>query len=467
MTIDTALFPYQQDAVVKLSRLKVGALYAEMGTGKTRMTLEIIQKRLNAGKIDRVLWLCPCSIRKSIHDDITYHCGSFPDEIRIDGIESLSSSIRLFTELSQYVTGFRVMLVVDESNLVKNPKAIRTQNVTRIAEQCPYRMILNGTPVSRSEADLFSQWYLLDWRILGYRSYYSFAANHLEMDPSIPGKVRRTLNTDYLVEKIAPYSFQIAKADCFELPMKHYSKLSYRMSDRQRHYYYDITDRLIEQMDEMKPSTVYRLFTAAQLVLSGRIVKDEDGHLMHKPLFASPYDNPRIQTLLDTIGWTGGEEKILVYAKYNHEIEDILSVLPDAVSFYGALTQKQRDENLTRFRTDINIMVANKTCAGYGLNLQHCHNVIYYSNDWDYATRIQSEDRVHRYGQTKPVFIKDICALESIDERILRCIDRKESLSESVKRELNRANADKEAKGEFCKWLHGQYTENNNENIHE
>ena len=96
-----------------------------------------------------------------------------------------------------------------ESNLIKNPKAKRTENITRLGEYCRYRLILNGTPITKTEADLYSQWYFLDWRVLGYKSFWSFAANHLEYDDA--GRIIRSLNTDYLTKKMAPYSYQVKK----------------------------------------------------------------------------------------------------------------------------------------------------------------------------------------------------------------------------------------------------------------
>ena len=70
MKIKTELLPYQRDAYNKLIRLKVGALYMEMGLGKTRTALEIIQHRLEAGKLNKVLWLCPCSVKDNLRVDL-------------------------------------------------------------------------------------------------------------------------------------------------------------------------------------------------------------------------------------------------------------------------------------------------------------------------------------------------------------------------------------------------------------
>lgn len=97
------------------------------------------------------------------------------------------------------------------------------------------------------------------------------------------------------------------------------------------------------------------------------------------------------------------------------------------------------------FAEESQFFVANKTCAGYGLNLQFCSYIIYYSNDWDYATRAQSEDRVHRIGQKKNVHIIDICAANTLDEKIISCLQRKEDLIESFRREIEKSK-DKDIK---------------------
>lgn len=451
----TALYPWQAEAAQKLLPIRVGALYMEMGTGKTRTALELIQRRLAAGKITHALWLCPCSVRESLRADILKHADGALAHIAVHGIESLSGSLRLYALLERFVAAGPTMLVVDESNLVKNHRAKRTQRITALAQKCRYRLILNGTPISRNEADLFAQWYILDWRILGYRSFWSFAANHLEYDPMIKGKVRRTLNTDYLIEKIAPYSFQVSLGDCWKLPGKGYHVIPCTLGDEQEAHYEAVTERMIGLIDEMRPATIYRMFAAAQAIISGLWVEDNGWHMKTRPMFPDPLDNPRMQALLELIRDLDGQA--IIFAKYTHELRAMLGLLPDAAPFYGALSQRQREASLAAFRSGkARFLVANKACAGYGLNLQFCHQVIYYSNDWDWATRIQSEDRVYRLGQEQPVDIWDITASGTLDQKIMRCLTRKERLEEAIKRELGAANGQREARGKFRAWLRGE-----------
>ncbi|WP_341350020.1 DEAD/DEAH box helicase [Clostridium ihumii] len=436
------------------SRGVISLRVLEMGTGKTRTALELISIRLNKGKISHVLWLCPCSVKENLKKDIEKHIGKFNSElITICGIETLSSSIKANLELLQLVKNKSCYLIVDESNLVKNHKTKRTKNITRLAEKCKYKLILNGTPISRNEADLYSQWYILDWRILGYKSYWSFAANHLEIDEV--GRIRNCLNTDYLVEKIAPYSYQVKKSECLDLPPKTYDEIYYTLTDEQDEHYEKVADELLFKVDELEPHTIYRLFTGLQNVISGFKVNTKNKSLEKTDFFNDPLDNPRIQCLLEILEQINTDEKIIIFCKYTKEITDIVEILNSkfghnvAIPFYGEINQKQRQKNLCEFMDKGQFLIANKTCAGYGLNLQFCSYIIYYSNDWDYATRIQSEDRIHRIGQNKNVHIIDICAEYTLDERIIKCLKRKENLVNSFKYELDRTKD----KYELYNWI--------------
>lgn len=422
----------------------------EMGTGKTRTALQLIVERINANKINKVLWFCPCSVKPTIKKELEKHIDN-PDVFRIEGIESLSSSVRLNCELLKYVQENQVFLIVDESNLVKNHRAQRTVNIERLAAHCKYKLILNGTPISKCEKDLFAQWYILDWRILGYRSFWSFAANHLEYDERIPGKINRCLNTDYLVRKIAPYTYQIKKSECLQLPEKTYSMKYFELTNEQYEHYQAVKEEFLDQVDELESTTIYKLFTALQHVISGnKVVSKGDQPMRSKKFFKDAMSNPRIRFLLELLSKIDG--KVVIWCKYTHEIEAITSILgDDAVAFYGEVSKKQRAINAELFSKDKKYFVANKTCAGYGLNLQFCNYAIYYSNDWDWATRSQSEDRLHRIGQNSNVHIIDIVADYTIDERILKCLDRKERLSDAFKYYLTKM----QNKDDLRRWIDG------------
>ena len=128
----------------------------------------------------------------------------------------------------------------------------------------------------------------------------------------------------------------------------------------------------------------------------------------------------------------------------------------------GEVRQGKRQDVIDAFSGRVQYLVANKTCAGYGLNLQFCRNVIYYSNDWDLATRLQSEDRVHRIGQEQEVHIYDIIALGTLDERICDCLSRKEGLLNALRSEIGRQKDNKEL---LKDWIKGVIDNGQGENV--
>lgn len=443
MKLNNELLPHQLAGVAKMERLKVGALFMEQGTGKTITTIELARRRYEAGKLDSIIWLCPCSAKGNIKREIIKQA---PKEMlglfTICGIETLSTSIRALSYLHTLTENKRCFIVVDESLLVKNPGAYRTKHITQIASKCIYRIILNGTPVSRNEADLFSQFYILDWRILGYRSYWSFSANHLEYDKY--NQLRNVLNVDALAEKIAPYTYQLLKKDCLNLPDKVYDTAYFDLSPEQEEEYFFASDVLLSQIDEWKSETIYRLFSGLQAVISGKklIFNKTYSHFDTVELFENPMDNPRIKKLLNILP---EKEKVIIFCRYESEITQLLSLLPSAVRFDGIVSMKKREQALKSFSEDIQFLVANKNCAGFSLNLQFCHKIIYMSNDWDLGTRLQSEDRVHRIGQEDTVQVTDLCADKTIDEKILSCLNGKEFLLDSLKQEIDKCSDIKEA----------------------
>ena len=140
MMLNNELLPHQRQAVEKLIKLRVGALFMEQGTGKTITVIEMSRIRYESGRIDSVIWLCPCSAKQNIKREILKQA---PPELAkifiICGIETLSTSVRANSFLLNHVQEHKTFLVVDESLLVKNPKAYRTKNVTAISKNSPVK----------------------------------------------------------------------------------------------------------------------------------------------------------------------------------------------------------------------------------------------------------------------------------------------------------------------------------------
>jgi SNF2 family DNA or RNA helicase len=463
----TELMPWQEAAVNKLKPTRVGGLFMEMGTGKTRTAIELIKKRLH--KIDKVVWFCPVSLKSTIFLEIFKHTDArdiyvFDDKTTsrniptvrwyIIGIESMSSSNRVVFSASQLITD-QSFVILDESSYIKGHRAKRTERITLIAEKAKYRFVLTGTPISQGVEDLFSQMKFLSPNILGYRSWYTFANNHLEYSERHPGLIVRAHNTKYLAEKMAPYVYQVTKEECMELPGKHYKTKYFRMTEEQQRAYAAAKDEillLIDLMDEFKPYTLFRLFSVLQQIASGfwnRRICKYHMQLSEEDTFKFlTFDDNRLPALFSIISQIPAEDKVIIWAKFKYDIERIVSELrecygSESVSvFTGSTPQKERQAEVEKFRGTARFFVSTQSCGGHGLTLNEARHVIFFSNSFKYSERLQAEDRCHRLGLDHEITYYDIIG-PGIDEKIWEALSRKENVVDSFRREVDAVKEEK------------------------
>lgn len=66
------------------------------------------------------------------------------------------------------------------------------------------------------------------------------------------------------------------------------------------------------------------------------------------------------------------------------------------------------------------------------INLTAADSVIIYDSDWNSQMDLQAIARVHRIGQTKPVRVFRLIAMDTVDEKMMEGIDVKSRLSDDV-----------------------------------
>ena len=453
----TSLLQHQVDAVEKVKHSRVGALFMQMGTGKSRTAIELA--RLRSQKIDRVIWYCPVSLKETIRQEILKHtdCENkdiyvFDDKTTgemlpavqwyVIGIESMSSSNRVVTAANE-ITSEQTFVVLDESSYIKGHNSLRTQRITMISKRAKYRVILTGTPISQGIVDLFSQMRFLSPKILGYNSFYSFAANHLEYSEKFPDMVVRAHNVPYIAAKIQPYVYQVTKEECLDLPDKMYQTLYFYMTEEQKHYYEQVKEEIfweaIEYNDNLVSIAIFRLFSILQGIVCG-FWNRRDKLLQFK--------HKRLDMLMDAIYSIPENEKVIILCKYRYDIEHIQKIINKELGdvpalFYGDLNERKRAEQVEYFRKDARFFLATQSSGGHGLTLNEAHYVIFYNNAFKYAERLQAEDRCHRIGQENKVTYIDITCTDSIDDRIMAALYNKGDVVQAFKTEVDRVKGRK------------------------
>ena len=70
--------------------------------------------------------------------------------------------------------------------------------------------------------------------------------------------------------------------------------------------------------------------------------------------------------------------------------------------------------------------------GGTGLNLTSADTVVHYDPWWNPASQAQATDRAYRIGQKKPVFVHNLYAAGTVEERVLALQQRKRDLASGI-----------------------------------
>jgi SNF2 family DNA or RNA helicase len=477
--VTTPLMSQQTAAVEKMLPTRIGALFMEMGTGKSLTAIELA--RLRQERIRNVIWFSPVSCKETVRHEILKHTNCPDSQVNVFddrtnernlpdafwhciGIESMSSSDRVVLTANKLITPDS-MVICDESSYIKGHTSSRTQRITKLAERAQYRQLLTGTPLSQGIEDLYSQMRFLSPQILGYRSFYSFAANHLEYSDKFPGMIVRSHNLEYIAAKIAPYVYQVTKDECLDLPEKLYETRYFKMTSEQRAWYETAKEEILSEVDEdnFDGYTIFRLFSALQSITSGfwnRKIKPlpsrgEVGGSRVRGGFEGDgckhieFNHNRVDLLMDTVLSIPQNEKIILWCKYQHDIRQIGEALnrkfgPDATSlFHGDLNEKQRKREREKFSYESRFFLATEDCGGHGLTLVEAAYAVVYNDQFKYSTRLQYEDRNHRIGQIRKSVYIDLHCMSSIDDRIAASRASKGNTVEAFKREVEKVKGKK------------------------
>lgn len=375
----------QIKAIDKLNAVKCGALFMEAGTGKTRSALELI-KNTDA---DYVLWFTPFQTKKNLQAEINKWGGLDCD---IVGIESIQNSDRIYLELSQKCEqAKKAFIVVDESLKIKNAEANRTQRLLQLAEKSAYRIILNGTPLSRNLLDLWSQMEFLSPKILkmGLAEFKNTFCEYIKVTYHSQGFgrsyskefIKKYHNIDYLYSMIEPFIFE--------------SKLSLSIGQQHIDVDYTLTDEEKAQHDKLKEKYLDNEYLLAR---NNNIFLEITQKMQHN-YSLSPSKFEIVDKLLSEID----KSKVLIYAKYI-----------------------DTQETLAKHYKDVRIMSLQK--HSYGLNLQDYNAIVFWDKTWDYAQREQIERRIFRTGQISDCVYYDLTGNVGLESMINQNIERKRNL---------------------------------------
>ena len=442
------------------------AYFMEMGTGKSKVLIDNISMLYDKGKINGVLIVAPKGVVKNWYegeipthlvDHIDYKCVLWQSlinakqqkkldtlfeagedlHILVMNVESLSTKKGVaFAE--KFLNSHRAMVAIDESTTIKNPEAKRTKNIVTLGKLATYRRILTGSPVTKSPLDLYKQCEFLEDELLGFNSYYAFRTRYAVMrTANFSGRSVQIVvgyrNLDELSEKLKAFSYRVLKDECLDLPKKTFMKREVLLTPEQTKAYLQMQKLAHAQMNGklMSTATVLTQLMRLQQITCGHFTAD-DGTIQEMP-------NNRIGELLDLLYEIEG--KVVIWAQFQRDVNNIMAALHNEfgegcyVDYYGLTPQEERQENIKKFQdpdSGVRFFVGTTQTGGYGITLTAASNMIYYSNGYDLEKRQQSEARIDRIGQKKPMTYIDIVCENTVDTRIVKALRKKVDIATQI-----------------------------------
>lgn len=403
MNYKTNLTWYQQEAIEKLSKQKVGALFLDMGLGKTFTALKLFEKRLLENKVNKAVVLLPISTKASFVNEAIKHLPSLLDKIIIYGVDSISQSTRIMNEVARIIDN-KTYLIIDESTFIKNDKAKRSNLAYELSKLCEYKLLLTGNPITKFVKDLYSQFLVLSPKILGYKNFDAFKDVHLTYNTQT-GMIIASSNVEYLSKLIEPFIYSKTIEEVEKMSEKKYKEINYQLNYDDRAEYEELKKSLFEKYkddDRLQGDFILALLNKLQ-------------HSLHK--------KQRLEILKNTVE-NIGNEKIIIFCKYTNSLEDIADLYPAESCLMNGIHKHQEHFISGRKR----ILITNIQVGSHAQNFQFCHNTIFYENSFDYDKRLQAERRTWRKGQENDCNYYSIKSDVGLESFIFNCLERKKNL---------------------------------------
>ncbi len=461
-TFSTTPHAHQEVSLQRSAEQENFALFLEMGLGKSKIILDTAGMLHAKGKILNLLITAPNGVhRQWVEEQAPIHLAEYPYKCivfdsqksntkkwakKMDAVLINPIFLRIFTinveamitqggeAFARKVLGSGPTLwALDESVSIKAPGSKRTKKLLSLSMLATYRRILSGAPITKGAEDLYTQLRFLDHRILGHKSFYSFRNNYCITEP-IYGAPRGAVqivgyrNLDELKQRLSKHIVRFRVADCLNLPPRIYMTREVEMTKEQAKAYEWLKYEFFYEIENHTITTeqaIIRLLRLQQ-VLSG-YVKTDEGDIISIP-------SNRIRVLQEVVTEAAG--KVVIWARFHRDIDEIKKALQPlgVVVWDGRTPVNERVEAKRRFMEDddTTIFLANQQAAGLGIDgLQHASStMIYYSNNFSLNDRLQSEARLHRFGQRGAVRVVDLQVPNSLDSYIVQRLRDNQEIAE-------------------------------------
>ena len=400
--INPKLFPFQRSLVQWALRKGRSAIFSDCGTGKTFMQLE--WARLTR---ERTLIFAPLAVAQQTEREARL-LGLDVRYVRDQSQVATPISVANYEMLAHFDASTFGAVVLDESSILKSVDGKTRSALIEAFRETPYRLCCTATPAPNdiaefanhaeflgiaSRVEMLSMFFVHDddgWRMKGHavEAFYRWMASWAmmlctpsDLGFSDDGYVLPPLNVEHMIVDGDAAAIAHAQGQLFATGL---SGITGRMAARR--------------------STIDAKVEAGVMVVND------------------------------------SREQWIIWCGLNDEGRALARAIPDAVLLEGADPIETKVARITAFLDGTaRVLVTKTSIAGFGLNLQTCHNMMFLGLSDSYESYYQAVRRSWRFGQEQPVRV--VVVMSDIELPILDNVQRKEAAAtETVARMVERVS---------------------------
>ncbi|GAB3025085.1 hypothetical protein GCM10027051_32230 [Niabella terrae] len=443
-----ALRPYQHDGYEWMRLLEeagAGACLADdMGLGKTLQTICFLLHKIQTVPGGKHLIVAPASLLFNWQKEFEKFAPGISSQVLHGNNRDKEAIHQPGTQV--YITSYGTMrqdidilqnlvwetIVLDESHNIKNPQAQTTRAAWQLTAKT--KIILSGTPIMNSTADLHSQLHFLMPGLLGSPEFF-------KREYAIPIEQQANEEKAAVLQKlIRPFLLRRTKEQvASDLPARTESVVWCEMGTRQRMAYDEIKDKIRSNiftdikahgLNKGKLGILAGLTKLRQLCNSMELVSEAS---------VTGTESVKSEILIDELKGIIPQHRALVFSQFTSTLDLIQRDLQTAgiacLRLDGTTAVQERQRLVDEFQSaqgEASVFLLSLKAGNTGLTLTRADYVFLYDPWWNASVENQAIDRTHRIGQEQQVFAYRMICRDSIEEKIIDLAQRKKKLAEDL-----------------------------------
>jgi len=327
-------------------------------------------------------------------------------------------------------------IIIDESHYIKNHDSLNFKLIKKLTnpKYCQIVYGLTGTPMDKDPSDLWSQIYTIDRGNALGSTLGLFREAFFNEKQGFWGGSEYTFKKELeeeLNKRIYSVSIRITEDEANELPELSVIKIPVDFPEENRRHYQEVIKYIID--NKISKKEIENNLHKLRMICSGFFgFYNEDNEKVNYDL----PKNPKLETLMDLIRSIPKSSKIIIFNEYLHSGELIVKALKkEKIGFdrlYGGTKDKGKVTENFKNNKDCRVLVVNIKSGSENQNWQFANFTIYYDIPISLILYKQGMKRTHRTGQKKKTFIYFLVTKDSKEEELLEGLEKGEEVFRQI-----------------------------------